>query len=312
MSQGYFDYDPEELDFAVFDIETTGLCAADGDIVTTVVMYHNDTYNIWFNTDGDSTDAITEEDITADVDEVDSVSLNVWANETELFNAINRYINGVENLYNEEEPSSDGAFNDNTVLTAYNGETYRGGFDIPFCRSRNLMSNATTWMFDGVWYADSYDVFVKQGLFNTTHQDTIELSSFTMNEIYDFADDAGITYTNSMNKTPLIEHISSAPEYSQDRLITWIESSEDMELPTSNAESLDEIHELLFENGSFTGMEYSGFDPFEESSEAVEAYDNGNYVDIIKHCLSDVVRTVNLTDAMVTYAPQKSYRPKTL
>lgn len=298
MSQDYFDYDPEELDFAVFDIETTGLCAADGDIVTTVVMHHDDAYNIWFNAGGDLTDTVSSEDVSsATPNEVDMVSLTVCENETGMFQSINQYINT--------------HFSDNTVLTAYNGETYRGGFDIPFCRSRNLMSNAP-WMFDGVWYADSYDVFVKQGLFNTTHQDTVELSSFTMNEIYDFADDVGIAYTNSMNKTPLIDHISSAPEYSQDRLITWIESSDDMELPTSNAESLDEIHELLFENGSLSGTAYSNFDPFEESSEAVEAYENGDYVGIIMHCLADVVRTVNLTDAMVTYAPQKSYRPKTL
>jgi uncharacterized protein YprB with RNaseH-like and TPR domain len=51
------------------------------------------------------------------------------------------------------------------MLVAYNGERYRGGFDLPFLRTRYARSGID-WPFDGVPYADMMPIF--QNRFNTT------------------------------------------------------------------------------------------------------------------------------------------------
>jgi uncharacterized protein YprB with RNaseH-like and TPR domain len=54
------------------------------------------------------------------------------------------------------------------MIVAYNGERYRGGFDLPFLRTRCTHLN-TRWPFDKLPYADLLPIFQRR--FNTTLDD---------------------------------------------------------------------------------------------------------------------------------------------
>jgi hypothetical protein len=124
-----------------FDIETSGL---DSDAVVTVAGFsHELGHWLFLNTAGRDADADRlVQALDSDVDA--AVSLEVVHDEGTL----------LENLAVFADKRLDG---DSHYLTAYNGETWNGGFDLPFVRSACLR-NDVVWPFDDVAYADMMEV----------------------------------------------------------------------------------------------------------------------------------------------------------
>ncbi|WP_436901543.1 hypothetical protein [Halovenus halobia] len=120
-----------------FDIETSGL---GDDAVITVAGFRN-SVGSWLvlNTAGRSAD---KQKLRAELEAcVDApVHLHVVADERALLEHVGEY--------------ADQHLADETYLTAYNGETWNGGFDLPFVRSACLR-NGVAWPFDDVPYADT-------------------------------------------------------------------------------------------------------------------------------------------------------------
>jgi hypothetical protein len=123
-----------------FDIETSGL---DRSAVVTVAGFgHELGYWLFLNTAGRSveTDDVTpalEDCVTA------PVSLTVVGDERELLEAVTAFVGG----------HVDG---ETHYLTAYNGETWNGGFDLPFLRSA-CHRNDVPWPFGDIAYADTME-----------------------------------------------------------------------------------------------------------------------------------------------------------
>jgi hypothetical protein len=124
---------------------------------------------------------------------------------------------------------------DRHYLTAYNGETWNGGFDLPFCRTR-FLQHEMDWPFRDVAYAD-------------------------MMQIVDRFD-------------------------------------------TNGQRDLVGVYDVL------VGDETC--DPFEDSAAAVDAFEDGDWLPLLKHNLADIQRTRELADLAGRFVPKSDFSMKNL
>lgn len=124
-----------------FDIETTGFHA---DARVTVVGFALPLgCRVLLNTGGRAPDATSLEDHLTGVFDT-RIDLSVHETEPALLDDLTTYVPA--NLRNRQY-----------LLTAYNGDHYRGGFDLPFLRTRYAQTNKR-WPFVDMAFADLYPV----------------------------------------------------------------------------------------------------------------------------------------------------------
>jgi len=198
-------------DLMPFDIETTGFKAADGDKVTVVVLHYNNHYQIWVNTH-DVTD-VDVESMTEEVKEsstLENITIHVHNTEKSL----------LENLGNFVSEHS----TDDTLLTAFNGETYKGGFDLSFLRTRCLR-NGVPWIFSGMEYTDSYDNVAQNGRFDTTIRAEPSLDNLERNDLEQFIDTSpwDVDYSR-MKKKQVVEALNNHNDINLESVQSWAES----------------------------------------------------------------------------------------
>lgn len=366
MTEGFYDTPTEDLNWIPFDIETTGFKAAGEDFITNIVLHNDDLYHIWINTNERKADASELQKRIIQGAELENIVLYVCEDEKELLENIEDYFNTHAD--------------DNTILTAFNGERYNGGFDLPFIRTR-CVKNGIGFIFSGFWYTDIMDVIHEDGVFDTTVKGEASLNQMSKSDLEKLTRDLdldisygkmgknrivnevneheSITSENvrewsenndhvtttadpsDLNKSSLQEFIDDSlvdiPYYSlsqddlirriqeegidRETLVKWHEQT-GRSIGRQVAGDLDMIHEVLIEDKMgdsewhqslpFEVEVFEPFDPFVSSGEAVTAYKNGKFADVILHCFADVARTVNLNRLMVEYAPKKEYKPKIL
>jgi len=139
------------LDPIAFDIETSGL---NEDAVITVAGFAHDLgESIILNVDG--RDAPDHQTLTKALDEhsAGAVSLEIVEDEAAPLESIS-------------EISTTQIDGDRHYLTAYNGETWNGGFDLLFCRTR-FLDHEMDWAFGDLAYADMMEMIDR---FNTQDQ----------------------------------------------------------------------------------------------------------------------------------------------
>ncbi|MCU4717573.1 hypothetical protein [Halapricum hydrolyticum] len=202
-----------------FDIETSGL--DDQAVVTVAGISHQLTNWIVLNT-GDrhaSTDSLTEA-LNQCTD--NQTELTVVANEEMLLRTLDDFADN----------RIDG---DIHYLTAYNGETWNGGFDLPFLRSA-CIRNDVPWPFGDIAYADTMEA----------------TSRFATNDVGDLV---GVYNT------------------------------------------------LIGDDNC---------DPFTDSEEAVTAFENGDWLPLLKHNLADIERTRELAELAGRFVPSSDFAMKNL
>lgn len=124
-----------------FDIETSGL--EPGSVVTVAGLTTDMGSWLALNTTGreaDSTRLSTE----VEHESGSNVRVSVFQDEEHLLNGL-------------EDFATQTIAGDRHYLTAYNGERWRGGFDLPFIRSACLRRDVS-WPFPDVAYADTMDM----------------------------------------------------------------------------------------------------------------------------------------------------------
>jgi len=146
-------------------------------------------------------------------------------------------------------------------------------------------------------------------------------SNFKTDDLRDFIDDKG--YNMSHNKLSSDEIVSRIrdTDYTQEDLINWHERT-NRSIGTTTVSDLDGMHEVLIEDLvddqdwknslPFPVEAFEPFDPFVDSGEAVQAYANHNYSDVVLHCLADVARTVNISRMIIEYVSTSDYQTKIL
>jgi len=212
------------LDPVAIDIETTGFDVTDA--VTTVGMERDLGYQVYIQTNGNPTGDIATlvQDRTAE-----HVKVSTYRTEDELLAAVATHV--TEHL----SPAD-------ILLVAYNGETWDGGFDLPFLRTR-LLAHDIAWPFRDVPYADLYPMVEK--LFNTTQDG-------------------------------------------------------------EQAADLVTAYDVLCEGTA------GAYDPFEDSQEAVTAFETGHYTDVVMHNLADILRTAALSTITQRYCSKSDFQVKSL
>jgi len=129
-------------------------------------------------------------------------------------------------------------------LTAYNGELWKSGFDLPFLRTR-FLTQEVDWPFVDVPYADLLPIF--DARFNTTTAAENEQSA-TLAHVYDELVDG-----------PIGAH-----------------------------------------------------DPFEDSAEAVTAFERGDFESLLQHNIADILRTDALASVAEQYCSKSDFKLKSL
>lgn len=202
-----------------FDIETSGL--DDESVITVVGISHQLTNWIALNTGGRCTNT---RDLTNKLNQGtdNQTSLTVVNGEEELLRALSEF---VDNRIDS----------DIHYLTAYNGETWNGGFDLPFLRSA-CIRNGVPWVFGDLAYADTMEA------------------------------------TNRFD--------------------------------TNGLRDLVGVYDTLI------GGDHS--DPFEDSKEAVNAFENGDWLPLLQHNLSDIERTRELAELAGRFVASSDFSMKNL
>ena len=138
------------LDIVAFDIETTGFTAADEVTVAgfALEMGARVFYQTGEQQPGNVERAVRDES-------AHNVHVSVHESEHELLESMAAFVTG--RLAERD-----------VLVVAYNGETWRGGFDLPFLRTR-LAAHDVAWPFTDVAYGDVLPVITDR--FNTTVPD---------------------------------------------------------------------------------------------------------------------------------------------
>lgn len=214
------------LAHVAFDIETTGLDAADE---VTVVGFELDLgCRVFYQTGGRE---IASDEVQTAVQDRTGVHVEVSAHQSEraLLEAVSAFV--VMRLRSAD-----------VLLVAYNGETWRGGFDLPFLRTRHAACDVA-WPFRDLPFADVLPIV--RDLFNTTVGD---------------------------------------------------------EEPAD----LDTAYEILCAGDAGAG------DPFDESGEAVTAFEDGRFEDVVLHNVADIRRTGQLSSLAQRYCSKSDFDLKSL
>lgn len=209
-----------DLDPIAFDIETSGF---DDDAVITVAGFAHDLgASIICNLDGRNAPDHTPLVTTLDQHYSGTVQVDFVNDEQTLLEAVATFATH----------QLDG---DRHYLTAFNGETWSGGFDLPFCRTR-FLRHGMDWPFGDVAYAD-------------------------MMQIVDRFD-------------------------------------------TNDRSDLVGVYDALIGDQTC--------DPFEDSAAAVDAFESGNWLPLLKHNLADIQRTRELADLAGRFVARSDFRMKNL
>jgi hypothetical protein len=128
-----------------FDIETTGF---DSSAIITVASFgHTLGESLYLNVDGQTLP--DRKALVAALDEYSAgtLQLEVVSDEAALLEGIATF-------------ASEHLDGDTHYLTAYNGETWNGGFDLPFCRTR-FVQHGLDWPFGDLAYADMRQIVAR-------------------------------------------------------------------------------------------------------------------------------------------------------
>lgn len=208
-----------DLQPVAFDIETDGFTP--GSTLTVAGLAHQLRVVILLNTTGRD----------ADQDALEA-QLNTYSSATVTLEVCDSERALLEQLSAICDTHLDG---DRHYLTAYHGETWDGGFDMPFVRTA-CVQHSVPWPFPDIAYADMFDVVER---FNTN-------------------DESG----------------------------------------------LGEVYDQLIGNEMC--------DPFKDSAEAVEAFRDGNWEQLLLHNLADIQRTRELAGLAGRYVAKSDFRMKSL
>jgi uncharacterized protein YprB with RNaseH-like and TPR domain len=130
------------LDPIAFDIETSGF--EDDAVITVAGFAHDIGESLICNLDGDG--SVDRKALVTALDEHSerTVQLELVDDEQALLDAVATFATH----------QLDG---DRHYLTAFNGETWSGGFDLPFCRTR-FLQHGMDWPFGDIAYADMMQI----------------------------------------------------------------------------------------------------------------------------------------------------------
>lgn len=269
-----------------FDIETTGFEI--NSKLTTITTYLDGTYFIYINNEFEDIDDVDSLESTLDRS-VDDTNIKICEGEQNVLEEFSSDIEDITETYDY-------------YLVAYNGERWRGGFDLSFLRTvaqRHGMDN----LFSGRYYIDLYPIFDK-GRINTVGPSLESINTDDKKgyrQILDYAEYHHKDLFEDNDTEEVVETVQGKmPRFSKIR--DWYQNRSDYidldKVPTKQYKDLVMVHYLL--SVSLTDIseeEYlsNDIDPFNDSVEAVQAFEDGNIEELVLHNVADVQKTLELS-----------------
>ena len=169
------------------------------------------------------------------------------------------------------------------ILVSYNGENWRGGFDIPFLRSQCIKHNVE-WTLAGIEHLDLLPIVKKR--INTHHYST-ELpskSKLYKDDLVKLAKANDLEYTNKNDTYDELIDLGDNCD--------WLDYIKE-ECKEKNG--LQTIYQLIFDQ--------EAKEEYLSGGEVPEFYEAGNYDKIIEHNERDVIRLKKVTEAIINTIP---------
>lgn len=269
----------DELRYHAIDFEATGL-TFDAD-PTSVVIHHGDSASALLRENGDT--AADCDALAGKLTTMAGVPVSVEAVETtEAFlSALQRIL--TDTLTRSEQD----------VLTFYNGNPMgrQKGYDVPLIRHATLRNPNAPFPLEGVKYADLMDatgygeVYVRE---DTVTESSVK-SAFYADDVKELCAIHGVEPDGGTN---MDHYVSAAVENIDGEEIRAFadEIGESISYPVDNSQ------ENLYERFGGDSLDYDGY---EDSSEAITAWEEGDYESLLAHNLADVVMTNYLTDRLL-------------
>lgn len=292
MSRSYFD--PDDMEYVTFDIETTGFAATDE--LTTVTIHLGE--NVVEGDDGD---------FTADADFLSFVRTDspsdplLREDELETQSGLEvdvRTVDSEEGLFDLLDAVVESYFTSSTVVVAHNGETYRGSFDLGFLRRRAEVYERPH-PFKGYKYFDSQEPLNRERI-NTTKFTPYGLNKSPSKSLANY-----LALDDSGTSNEISERIDAAdPDF--EKVEAWADEYNDGDIPKKHVTGLDDVYESL------PNTDPVDYDPFDDSGKCVEAWEDGDIEAIALHNLADVYQTRQILDTLLRQVSPKELQPTRL
>ena len=271
----------------IFDIETTGTVSSSE--ITVIGFADPETEHIHVHYQHPEDQFVHDRD-----DVIEAVQSHFSSAPVEYDITGYPYINECDLLLHAQKWATDESYvSKPTTLVGFNSDK----FDLSMIRTRCLLNNIP-WELSGIESDDIMKTF--QYKFNCSDYD---ISGLNKKPVRSFGEQIGAPVDSDMYKSELIELIEDYG-YSASELNAFLDEN-NHDQPTSTEQSLDGIFELLGD-----GIMYP--DPFDDSSEAVTAFENGNIEDVIAHNICDLMKTVYLFEMVTEYVSNEERRRRAL
>lgn len=297
--------DPQSFTYAPFDIETTGRLWDDE--VNLLGIRKNGVTTVFTRTDAPSDDITLDEDALEATTE-ETVDVRRCKDEQALFERSRRYVGEL--------------FDGETIFVAYNGETYKGGFDLAFLRMRAEQYDMEH-PFKGVRFFDPYEPIAQKGRLHTmrpTIRGNPDCGTLSKNQIREFAEFLGVElpegdefpdHLSTKRGLQAVVRAAETPDdvlaFAEERLVDPSDDSETaVGLPMARENTLDDVYEMI------TGGEDVAYDPWEDSGKVLDAWENGNLHDIALHNIADLYQTQAVMEMAVRQFDPRQLQPSWL
>lgn len=285
---GFTDRGPGYYRYHAFDIETEGTRATNK--MTTLTLEDDGEFVVFARApDGEPANPPSLED-RVEMKTGESIALVPCESQAEILTECRTYIE--DNFSLERD-----------ILTAYNGETYRGGFDLKFLRTVAIREGIPEqFPFTNYPFTDVYDVIVGRDRINTDMPNVPSKRGTKKEDGVALAEMVGVSTEGT--KDDVWQRLNEA-DIDEQTLVEWAAEYNDGNVPETSVNGLGEVYELL------TG-ESVEYDEYEDSVEAVDDFKSGNLASVITHNVADVYQTGVLMEYVSKTVAQSEFKPKYL
>jgi hypothetical protein len=174
---------------------------------------------------------------------------------------------------------------------------YSDGFDLPMLRTRSWVVNGAKWRLKRAISRDLKEAFKYK-----FHTRSVDVSGFTKSRVKSFADTIDADIDKGGRKAEIVSEVEEAG-YSPGDIEEFAEE-EGVDTPTKNVGTLDGLYEL------FCDVDIA--DPFDDSKEAVQAYEDGRIEEVVAHNLVDLVKTAELNNIVEEMIAEREIKERTV
>lgn len=270
----------DELRYHAIDFEATGL-TFDAD-PTSVIIHHGGSATALLRENGDTT---ADADSLAEVlTEYAGIPVTVQTAET-----VEGFLTDLQGVLTDEldRDAQD-------VLVFFNGNPTgrQKGYDVPLIRHTTLRTPGAPFPLMGAKYADLLDaasygeVYVRE---DTVTDSALDKATYK-DDVVALCDAFGVAPSDGTNKPDYVTAAVENIDAGDIRSFAEENFDKDLSYPVDNSQ------ENLYERFGGKPLDY---DTFEDSSEAVTAWESGDYEGLLAHNLADVVMTTFLTERLL-------------